>query len=221
LRPRSRLHGFHRVGRVESVAVRPDVAGVLLRHGGPADHRPDRTEEPLILEERDHLLHHRHRRGQERRHADHVRAGLAGGVHELPGRDVLPEVDHLEPRAGEHDADEVLADVVEVALDRADDDLPAGVYVGLAEVRFEDREPGVHRLGREEHLRKEDLMHAESLSHHLHARDQSLFEDRRGLERLIERRLRQGANLLVFSTLKLSGDRGQDLHRHLLPGLVS
>src|SRR5262249_58441786 len=45
------------------------------------------------------------------------------GVQDLPGRHHHAEVDDLVVVAGEHDADDVLADVVHVTLDRGEHDL--------------------------------------------------------------------------------------------------
>ena len=51
---------------------------------------------------------------------------------------LMPEVEHLEAGALEHHRDQVLADVVDVALDRADDDLADRLRAGLGEERPED-----------------------------------------------------------------------------------
>ena len=56
---------------------------------------------------------------------DGVAALLDGRVEDRVGVDHHAEVDHLVAVAGQHDADDVLADVVHVALDRGEHDLAA------------------------------------------------------------------------------------------------
>ena len=92
------------------------------------------------------------------------------------------EVDDREAGALQHHADEVLADVVQVALDGADHD---GAHAGLLagrHVRAQEVEAGLHHPGAEQHLGDEDLGLAHALAHHLHAGQQGLVEDlaRRG-----------------------------------------
>ena len=67
-----------------------------------------------LLRDDDHLVE---RGRDEAREADDVAALLDGGVEDRVGRDHHAQVDHLVAVAAEHDADDVLADVVDVALD--------------------------------------------------------------------------------------------------------
>ncbi len=77
-----------------------------------------------------HGAHVGHRRGEQRGHADEVGVVLPRGVHEPRRRDVDAEVDDLDPAALPHHPDQVLADVVEVALDRADHRAELGRHAG-------------------------------------------------------------------------------------------
>src|SRR5690242_16183976 len=111
-------HGRRRVGRVP---VGADHVGVLLGDRGAADHDDHLVAQARLLQRVDVRLEHRHGGGEEGREADDVGLVLAHRVDELLRRDLHAEVDDLEPGALEHDVDQVLADVMNVALDRAHD----------------------------------------------------------------------------------------------------
>jgi hypothetical protein len=70
--------------------------------------------------------------------------------------------------------DEVLADVVDVALDRADDHLADLGGAGLGEERAEDRHARLHGIGGKEHFRHEKDAVAEIDADDAHALDQRL-----------------------------------------------
>ena len=115
------------VGRLEAGDDdRPAVLGrdlhrrVLAARGRAADQERQPDLPPLHLpRHRDHLVE---RGRDEAAQPDQVHALLGG----RPQDDVLvhhhPEVDHLVVVAPEHDADDVLADVVDVAFDGGEDD---------------------------------------------------------------------------------------------------
>jgi hypothetical protein len=71
---------------------------------------------------------------------------------ELLGVGVDAQVDDFEPGPFEHHRHQVLADVVDVALDGADDDLADRFGPGLGEERPKDLHAGLHRVGGEEDL---------------------------------------------------------------------
>ena len=79
---------------------------------------------------------------------------------------------------GEDDVHEVLANVVDVALDRPDDDDALAAGIGLLEVGLEVRDRGLHGLGALEHERQLHLAPAEEFTHHLHAFEQHVVDDR-------------------------------------------
>ena len=93
---------------------------------------------------------------------------------------LMPRSNDLEAGALEHHPDEVLADVVDVALDRADDDLADRLGAGLGEERPQDRHAGLHRVGGEEDLGHEQDAVAEVDADDLHAGDERVVEDPRG-----------------------------------------
>ena len=74
--------------------------------------KPSRS---ISLGDVDHLVQ---RRRDQARQADHVHALFAGGCPDLLARHHHAQVDDLVVVAAEDDADDVLADVVDVALDR-------------------------------------------------------------------------------------------------------
>ena len=92
-----------------------------------------------------------------------------------------PEVDDLVAVAAEHHADDVLADVVDVALDRRQQHLPgrprpAGLALERHE-RLEERDRLLHRARALDHLRQEHLAGAEQVADVLHAVHQRPFDD--------------------------------------------
>src|SRR5215470_14626860 len=113
-------HGRGGVGRVP---VGAHHIGVLLGDRGAADHDDDLVPQAGLLQRVDVRLEHRHGGGEEGGEPDDVGLVLLDGVDELLRRDLDAEVDDLESGALEHDVDQVLADVVHVALDRAHHDL--------------------------------------------------------------------------------------------------
>src|SRR3984885_14291420 len=109
-------------GGVGGVPVRAHHVGVLLGDRGAADHHDDLVPQPGLLQRVDVGLEHRHGGGQERGEAHDVRLVLLDRVDELLRGDLDAQVDDLEPGPLEHDVDQVLADVVHVALDGAHHD---------------------------------------------------------------------------------------------------
>jgi hypothetical protein len=92
----------------------------------------------------------------------------------LLDRIVDAEVDDVEAGALHHHADQVLADVVDVALDRADHQLALLGRAGGGEQGAQDRHPGLHRIRREQHFRDEEDAVAKILADDPHAFHQRL-----------------------------------------------
>ena len=86
------------------------------------------------------------------------------------------EVDDLEAGALEHHRDEVLADVVDVALDGADHDRADPLRARLGEQRPQDLHPGLHRVRREQHLGDEEDPVAEVDADDPHALDERVVQ---------------------------------------------
>ena len=90
------------------------------------------------------------------------------------------EVVHLVAVVGEDDVDEVLADVVDVALHRGQHDAAlGGLAVDLVHHRLEVGDGGLHRLGRLQHERQLHLALAEEVADDLHPLEEDVVDDRR------------------------------------------
>jgi hypothetical protein len=182
---RHHAHRTARIGHVDGLAalvLRVDLHGrVDAARGGAADE--ERDIEALAL----HLARHMHHLVEGGRdepgQADDVDALLAGGLQNLLRRHHDAEIDDLVVVAGENHADDVLADVVHVALDGGHQHL-AGRLALAAEARgllglHEGHEIGhrlLHDAGRFHHLRQEHLSRAEQIAHHVHAGHERAFD---------------------------------------------
>ena len=99
------------------------------------------------------------------------------------------QVYHIEPVAPQDDARDVLADVMDVTLDRRVDDdralrrLFSGVHVGL-----QNGDCILHHLGGLYHLRQEHFAGAEAFSDLLHPRHQRPLNDLYGRSEPLHRR---------------------------------
>ena len=91
----------------------------------------------------------------------------------LLGIHVDAEVDDLEARALEHHRDEVLADVVQVALRPCRSRPGRSTRRLIDQVRPQELERGLHRVRRDEHLGNEDLALLEQLADVAHRRHQA------------------------------------------------
>ena len=106
------------------------------------------------------------RGGDQTGQADHVHPVGAGLGEDLFAGDHDPEVDHLVAVAGQDDANDVFADVVDIAFDRGHEDfaLGAGIRVGRAlalHVRGEPGDGALHHARTLDHLREEHFPLAE------------------------------------------------------------
>ena len=149
------------------------------------------------------LLHLEQRRSDEPAYADE------GGMMFLRGlQDGLlvhhhAQVHHLESVAAEDDAGDVLADVMDIPLDRRvdDDGLLRGLLAFL-HVRFQDGDGVLHHLGRLDDLREEHLPFAEASSNLLHPGHQRPLDDRHGAPQPL-----QGGPDRFLQVLGTAGDK--------------
>jgi hypothetical protein len=137
------------------------------------------------------------RRGDQAGQADDVHAMLERGFQDVVAGDHDAEVDDVVAVAAEHDADDVLADVVHVALDRRHQDLALAAQPGAGFFRFDvGQQMGdrlLHDAGRFDHLRQEHLAGAEQVADVVHAVHQRAFDDG---ERRLAFALQLGAHFL-------------------------
>src|SRR3990172_5693723 len=142
------------------------------RSSGAADQERDRETFALHLA-RD-MSHFLQRRRDEARQADDVGILAARDFQYFLRRHHDAEVDHLVVVALEHHGDDVLADVVHVALYRGDDHLAARPQVARSgllgfDVGDEVRHGLLHDAGRLYHLGQEHLAGTEQVADDVHA----------------------------------------------------
>jgi len=107
-----------------------------------------------------------------------------GGVEDRVDRLLDADVDDLVAVVGQDDVNEVLADVVHVALDRGQHDAALAAGVGLLHVWFEVGHGRLHDLGGLEHEGKLHLPGAEQVANDLHPVEKDVVDDLEGLIRL-------------------------------------
>ena len=144
--------------------------------GGAAD------EERRIQSPRLHLaadfLHLEQGRGNQSAYADEGGMMLFGGLQDRFLVHHHAQVHHIESVAAEDDARDILADVMDIPLDRRVNDdralrrLFSGVHIGL-----QNGDGILHHLGGFHHLRQEHLAGAEAFSDFLHSRHQRPLND--------------------------------------------
>ena len=120
------------------------------------------------------------RRGDEPRQADQVGVDLDRLLEDPGGRDHHAEVDDLVVVAAEHDPDDVLADVVDVALDRGGHDRAGSTARALAlrlEVRDQDGDGLLHDPGALDDLRQEHPAGPEQVADDVHPGHQRALDD--------------------------------------------
>ena len=176
----------HRPGGVLHPDDRPVVLPVDLHRGvrsrGRGATQQQRDVEALAL----HLArdaHHLVEAGRDQAgQPDDVGADLLGGVEDLLGGHHDPEVDDVVVVALQHHADDVLADVVHVALDRGrDDQALAALLGGLVLLGLDERDEVcdslLHHPRRLHDLRQEHLAVAEQVTDDVHAVHQRALDD--------------------------------------------
>ena len=163
--------------------------GVRARRGGAADQQ--RHGETLALHFPGDVAHFLQRGRDQSRQADRIDLFLAGTVQDHLRRHHHAQVHDLEVVAGQHHADDVLADVVHVALHRGHQHLAAR-FSGVAAAGLFGFDVGnqvgdgtFHHPGRLHHLRQEHLAGAEEVADHVHAGHQRAFDDVQRTARLL------------------------------------
>ena len=116
------------------------------------------------------LLHSVQGRSDESTHADNVGSNLHSLVQQRITRHHHAEVGNVEPAACQYDGSDVLADVVDVALDGGDEEsrLVAGSLV-RSHIRLEYGHSIAHHPGGLDDLREEHPSVSEKLAHFFHS----------------------------------------------------
>ena len=91
-------------------------------------------------------------------------------------RVVDAQVNHLEAGTFHHHADQVLADVVDVALDSADHHLADRWHAGFGQQGAQDFHPAFHRIGRQQYFGYEQDTVAKVDPDDAHTFDQRVVE---------------------------------------------
>ena len=97
-------------------------------------------------------------------------------------RHVDAQVDDAKARAFQHHPHQILADVVDIALDGQDQVGADGLGALGRQQRAQDLQAGLHRLGADQHLGHEILAALEQRAHFCQSRDQRLVQNFRRLQ---------------------------------------
>src|SRR5262249_22212325 len=179
--------GIHYVHGRCRVLRRDSHSSVLLGRGGAADQQ--RKLEAAAF----HLAGHAHHLVQGRRYqsreTDHLGAFGCGHVEDAVGRHHHTQVDYFVRVASEHDAHDVLADVMDVAFHGGQHHLGpnpaiAGLFLGRHE-RFQVGDGPLHGSGALDDLGQEHLAGPEQIPNHLHAGHQRPFDHGEGTAQLL------------------------------------
>lgn len=97
---------------------------MLSANAGGHDRAPDHHVDPeaALLHEIDRVPHTDHRGGHQRGKPDEIGLVRDGGLDDGFGLHVLAQIHDLKAVVAEHEADDVLADVVNIALNGGDND---------------------------------------------------------------------------------------------------
>ena len=192
------------------------------RSGRATDHQW--LFQALALHLGSHLAHFLQRRSDQPRQADYIRVDLPRLRNDVLARNHHAEVGDLEIVTAQHDADDVLADVVHVALHRGHHDVaPAGRFISrtalfFLDVRHQHRHGLLHHPRALHHLRQEHLARAKQVSDHVHSVHQWSFDHIQGPVGLLPGLL---GVFLDVGVDALDQGMGQALvHRQFAPGFI-
>ena len=162
-------------------------------------------------------MHHLvERRGDQPRQTDHVRLPRPRGVENRLRGDHHAEVDHFVVVAAQHDADDVLTDIVHVPFDGGQDDGAVAPHAsGSLLLRLEKRHQVSHGLlhdaGALHHLGQEHFPRTEQIADDVHPLHQGTLDHvdrtRGATPRLLDVRLDVVENSLDQRVLEPLGDR--------------
>ncbi len=177
------------------------------QRGAAADHRELQL---LMMQVLHHVLHLQRRLHQQAAEPDGVGLLLDGRFDDRVRRLLDAEIHHAIAVVGEDDVDQVLADVVDVALHRREHDGRLLAALLLLHLRLEIGDRGLHHAGRVEHRRQLHLARAKQVADRPHAVEQDVVDqverrivDQRLFQQFVERLL----VLAVAHTLFAVDDR--------------
>ena len=124
---------------------------------------------------------------------------LLGSGDKFFGRDVGAEIDDAEVGAFPHHGHEILANIMQVALDRADDSGKGGFDAGFDEQGLEDRHTFFHGPSGYQHFRNKNLIVFKFLTDGYHPGHQALFDDIEGLHTSSEQLIGQSLRFVAIA----------------------
>ncbi len=127
------------------------------------------------------------------------------GLDDRRDRLLNAQVDDVISVIGNDDVNQVLTDVVHVALDSGQNDLALARFARVLHVRLEVADGGLHDLSRSEHERQLHLPGSEQLTDCLHPVEQDVVDDLQGwplAQRLVQVGLEPGPLTVDDAALK-------------------
>ena len=121
------------------------------------------------------------------------------------------QVHYLEPGSLHHHRHQVLADVVDIALHRPDDERADLRRAGLYQQRAQDLHAGLHRLGGHEHFGHEEYPVAEVRTYDVHAGHERPGQNLVGRQAAPQQFLDRGHNFGRQSIVQVVLDLQDDL----------
>ena len=124
--------------------------------------------------------------------------------------DIDAQINHLIPGAFHHHPHQILADIMQVAFDGADNKHTAPLGGSGFKMRFKLVHTGRHRFGRHQQVRHKDFVTAEFFSHFIHPGHQSFGKDIVWVGPLLERIAYQFKNAVLPPHVRRIGRIGLD-----------
>ena len=107
-----------------------------MRFGGRGAANQQWQRKVLALHLLGHMHHFIERGGNQSRQPNNIGILFASGLQNFLGRHHDAKIDHLIIVALQHNADDILADIVDIAFDRSHDDLALGLLSGCVKLAF-------------------------------------------------------------------------------------
>mmetsp|Transcript_23492 Transcript_23492/g.41379 ORF Transcript_23492/g.41379 Transcript_23492/m.41379 type:complete len:269 (-) Transcript_23492:92-898(-) len=197
------LGGFHSHRRVATIGIRANGFAELFVQGRAADQYDVVVANALFDHRVDHNLHVGHRRRQQSRHADDVGPFGFHRFEVVFDRVVDAKVDHLETGPFHHHRNKVLADVVDVAFDCADDHLAHAGCAGFGQQRFQDGHATFHCVGGQQHFGHKQNPVAEVRADDRHSAHKGFGQDIIGLPFALQQNVDPFFDLFLETVVKI------------------
>ena len=176
------VHQMQPVERIARISHLPALIGgdaiLLDKIAGqrrPAQHHRRGKPQPAHLQQI--LAHHGGGFDQQPRHPDRIRLVRLNRRQKIRQRHLDAQIDHPVAIVGEDDIDQILADVMHIALHRAEHHRALLLPLDPLHERLQQRHRSLHRLGRSQHKRQLHLARAKQLAHRLHPVEQDIVDD--------------------------------------------